>query len=284
MKKESIEIKNEYLTFIESLNESALPTDKNEEHAHHDELEIYHFVEGELFFSFEGDRIPVKDGDVIIISNGTLHKTIIKSPIKYHRRRILIKKDFFASMPRGALELQGRLSEKGIIALGSEAIEKTQLGKLLINIEESIKRNTPYDSFYALCALSVFLGKSAEIGEERTKKPTRPTGRAKSILKYIDEHLTDSLDYESIAETFHISAKNLYKVFKNETGFTLSKYIRMRRVIKAKALLNSGASPIEASVGAGFSDYSVFYRCFTCELGISPSKYIAKIKDKILYQ
>ena len=32
---------------------------------------------------------------------------------------------------------------------------------------------------------------------------------------------------------------NINKIFKNETGFTLSKYIRVRRIIKAKALLNS---------------------------------------------
>lgn len=272
------EIKTEHLTYIDSLADPALPRDSNEEHAHHDEIEIYHFVEGELFFSFEGDRFSVSDGDVIIIANGSLHKTIIKSPVRYHRRRLLIKNSFFASMPGGAFELQKRLSKKGMILIPAKSIDGTALKSLLQSIEQSLEKKTPYDSFCAWSYLSMLLIEAEKIGAERKNTNAHFGSKSRKIIEYIDENITESLDYESIAERFHISVKNLYKIFKNETGFTLSKYIRIRRIIKAKALLNSGASPIEASTQSGFSDYSVFYRSFCSELGTSPSKYVSKLK------
>ena len=271
--KESLEIKNEFVTYIEALTETARPSDKHDEHAHHDELEIYNFVEGELYFSFEGERIKINDGDVIIISSGSLHRTTIKTPCRYFRKRLLVKNVFFASMPDGALELQNRLTRKGIVVLNREKLEASSLDDIFIDIEKSIKKRTPYDDFCAMMALSSFLIEAERIGDVREIKRANFGHRAEDIVSYIDSNITLPLDYNSIAEKFHISTKNLYKIFKAETGFTLSKYIRIRRIIKAKALLNSGASPIEAAEGSGFSDYSVFYRCFTRELGIPPSKY-----------
>ena len=278
MNKNSIEIKNDHLTYIEALTEEAKPNEDYEEHAHHDELEIYNFVEGDLYFSFEGDRIKVNDGDIIIISSGSLHRTIIKTPCRYFRKRLLVKNEFFALMPGGALELQNRLAQKGIIVLNRDRLESSPLDDIFIDIEKSIKKRTPYDDFCTLISLSSFLIGAERMGDKREIKRTLLGHRVEDIVRYIDSNITSPLDYNSIAKRFHISAKNLYKIFKNETGFTLSNYIRIRRVIKAKALLNSGASPIEAAEGAGFSDYSVFYRCFTRELGISPSKYITKMK------
>ncbi|MBE6645865.1 MAG: helix-turn-helix domain-containing protein [Ruminococcaceae bacterium] len=277
--KKRLEIKTEFVTYIEALTETAAPNDDYDEHVHHDELEIYSFVEGELYFSFEGDRIKVNDGDVIIISSGSLHRTVIRTPCRYFRKRLLIKNNFFASMPTGALELQNRLTQKGIIVFNREKLADSSLDGVLAEIENSIKKRTAYDDFCAMTALASFLIEAERAGGEREKRRTLFGHRAEDIVRYIDKNISSPLDYNSIASEFHISTKNLYKIFKSETGFTLSKYIRIRRIIKAKTLLNSGASPSQAAEKAGFSDYSVFYRCFTEELGIPPSKYAAKQKN-----
>ena len=101
-------------------------------------------------------------------------------------------------------------------------------------------------------------------------------GKAYGMVKYIDENISDDLSYKSIAHEFHMSEKSLYKFFKQETGFTLSKYIRERRIIKAKSLLNTGMSAGEVARAVGFQDYSVFYRNFLKEDGIPPTEYTRK--------
>lgn len=269
----SLEIKNKYATYVEALSEEATGNNGYDEHAHHDELEIYQFIDGELFFSFEGERIPVKGGDVIIIASGSLHRTIICNQCRYFRKRILVKNGFFASLPTGAIELKARLNKKKLILIDKQKFCGTELEDLLNEIEISIKKQTQYSDFCAMTALAAFLIKAEGRGDFGKEHFDRIGNKVADIVKYIDDNITSPLTYKHIAEKFHLSEKNLYKLFKSETGFSLSKYVKMRRIIKAKYLLNSGEPPSAASELAGFSDYSVFYRSFVSETGTSPIKY-----------
>ena len=99
------------------------------------------------------------------------------------------------------------------------------------------------------------------------------------MLRYIDEHLTEDLSYKAFSKAFYMSEKSLYKFFKKETGFALSTYINERRIIMAQSLLNAGCPAKTAAFGAGFKEYSVFYRCFLKKVGISPTEYL-KINRK----
>ena len=101
-------------------------------------------------------------------------------------------------------------------------------------------------------------------------------GKAYDIIKYINENLASDLSYKTLAEKFFISEKNLYNFFKRETGFPLSKYITKLRIIRAKEILSPGGSAFDAATAAGYDDYSVFYRNFVKETGITPAKYAQK--------
>ena len=49
------------------ITERVFPNSELEVHPHCDELEIYRFIEGDLFFAFEGKRFEVSPGSIIII-------------------------------------------------------------------------------------------------------------------------------------------------------------------------------------------------------------------------
>ncbi len=262
--------------FSSCITENILPNSEVEVHPHCDELEIYRFVEGDLFFAFEGKRIEVSPGSIFIIINGTLHRPVIKNPCRYYRERLLFSKDIFGEFGTGGLELYNRLRQKKLIASQDNESFFQRMCSLL-------EDNSAYSLFLARIELFSFL-----INAEQTL-PRNPeitflySSKTSELLKYIDSHLDSDLSYKFLSRHFHISQKSLYKFFKKETGFALANYITERRIVTAQSLLNSGVPASEAALRSGFSDYTSFYRAFVKMVGIPPSQYIKKVLPNTLH-
>lgn len=272
-------ILNGGISVVSAYNNCALPYGENEVHTHYDRLEIYYFLEGDLYFAFEGKQIPVQNGSMIIIDCGTLHRPIIKTKCKYRRKRILINKEIFLRLNTAEYDFYPLLHKKQILILDKETVEKTGCDKLFAEIENSVLKNTPYDNFCALVAIYSLLIKAEKNSKEYSISGSiSGSEKIAQILEYINKNLKEDLNYKSISQRFYLSEKNLYKIFKSETGFTLSNYIKERRIIKAIALLNSGYSANKTALEVGFGDYSVFYRVFTKKVGLTPNEYIKKSK------
>lgn len=262
------------IQYFAALTEHSLPNSEFEAHAHHEEFEIYWFLEGSLFFAFEGQRIEILPGDMVILCSSQLHKPIIRQPCRYFRKRILFRKDIFTQLGENAYALQYQLLRRKLLLLHTEEVLSSGLDQYFSEIEEQLALQTPYGDFSAMISLLHLL-----ITAERTCPGTGDGetlshgGKADALIKYIDEHISDDLSYLAIAKKFGISEKSLYKFFRQETGFSLGKYITARRIIKARSLLNAGCSAADAAIAAGFQDYSSFYRSFLKETGVSPIKY-----------
>ncbi len=92
--------------------------------------------------------------------------------------------------------------------------------------------------------------------------------------KYVRQHLSEPVDIAKMAEKIGVNADYLTKLFKKETGLTLSQYILHEKCEAAKCLLeNSGASCTEISSFLGFSSCSHFIDRFKRVEGITPSQY-----------
>ncbi len=93
------------------------------------------------------------------------------------------------------------------------------------------------------------------------------------IISYINQHLSEELTIQMLAEKFFLSSSHLCAIFKTETGITIKKYILAQRINLAKSLLTSGYTTSETCEMCGFNDYSNFYKTFTKMVGISPRAY-----------
>ena len=272
-------IKNEYkakhFSYIECLTCRQAPNPEDEIHAHHDGAEIYEFIEGDLYFAADGERIEVERGDIVIITDGVLHRPVIKKECTYHRRRIPIMNRFFFEHAEGGMEIKKRLDERRAFKISNNNDARGECSGLISEIKTLLKSGDTYSLFRAEMALISLLIKALD-----TKSDTLPSAhkgnreRIGALIRYIDENISGELSYKRLADFLHTSEKSLYKLFKEETGFTLSRYIRERRIIIAKAFLNSGISPFEAGENSGFRDYSTFYRAFKASVGITPSEYL----------
>ena len=95
---------------------------------------------------------------------------------------------------------------------------------------------------------------------------------------FIHENIINSeLDANALAETMHMSPTTLNRRIKSITGTNTTIYIRLKRLGRAKQLLqNTQMSMGEIQAVCGFESPSYFSRAFKAEYGISPSDFRKK--------
>ena len=98
---------------------------------------------------------------------------------------------------------------------------------------------------------------------------------------YIDTHLMDDLNQESLADHYGYSVERFRKLFKCTTGTTLHRYIRLRRMQYAAKLIRLGASVQDAFAANRYMTVYSFSRAFYEVFGVSPYEYAAT-KGRVL--
>ncbi|MBQ9802049.1 MAG: helix-turn-helix domain-containing protein [Clostridia bacterium] len=100
-----------------------------------------------------------------------------------------------------------------------------------------------------------------------------------NVKNYIAENAAYKLDLHALAALFHYNEKYLGRLFKRQTGESLSAYLNRLRVANAAELLAGGKeSVIEIAARAGFSSVNYFNRVFKDHYGLSPTAYREKAR------
>ncbi len=257
---------------VHSLTVAAKKSTRRGASIHYKHLEAYYFIDGDLSFSVEGVSVPIKAGDMLLISNGILHRTIINHTSRYERRHILFNYDLLRSAGAVLGRLYHSLADKKVLTVDSEAVAALGLDTLFSEVEESIKAG---EDEQAVGALLYFAARVDKFGKEHSHILTRGADdRIMAVVRYIDEHISEPLGYDEISAHCYIAKKSLYRIFKREVGIPLGDYIGERRIATAKLLMSSGSSATDAAYSVGYKDYSVFYRSFKARAGMSPIEYI----------
>lgn len=94
----------------------------------------------------------------------------------------------------------------------------------------------------------------------------------KSVLEYIDEHLTDEITFETLASEFGYSAFHFHRIFSTITGQTITDYLKKRRLVVAfMELVNSDKTVTDICYSCGFNSIQTFNRIFKDTFGVLPS-------------
>ena len=98
--------------------------------------------------------------------------------------------------------------------------------------------------------------------------------KLKTILHYLDEHYTEDISLDSLAEQFYISKYYLSREFKKEFGTTIIQYVLAKKITNAKELLRySNASIEDIAQLCGIDDASYFNKVFKKIEGCTASEY-----------
>lgn len=93
-----------------------------------------------------------------------------------------------------------------------------------------------------------------------------------SAIEYIEEHITDDISAEEIADYVYMSSFYFQKGFSMLCGYSVMEYIRNRRLALAGGeLATTGGKVIDVAMKYGYDSPDSFTKAFTRFHGVSPS-------------
>lgn len=96
--------------------------------------------------------------------------------------------------------------------------------------------------------------------------------RLNNAIAYLEEHLTEEVDYAQLGKIACCSAWHFQRMFTYMAGIPLSEYLRRRKMSLAAVDLQSGKEKIiDIAAKYGYSSPTAFNRAFQSVHGIAPS-------------
>lgn len=92
-------------------------------------------------------------------------------------------------------------------------------------------------------------------------------------LSYIEENLTNEIDFKEVAKLAYCSEYHFKRMFSFLSGVSLSEYVRRRRLtLSAFELINGNMKIIDIAVKYGYTSPDSFTRAFQSLHGVTPSE------------
>ncbi|MDI4647725.1 helix-turn-helix domain-containing protein [Cohnella hashimotonis] len=111
---------------------------------------------------------------------------------------------------------------------------------------------------------------AAEIDGKKDRKDTVTT----FVMDFVNEHLSEEIYLDALAEKLNLSSGYLSTYFKDKTGKNFVEYVNETRIKEAAAMLVNGRSKIqEVAEAVGYRNIASFNRMFKKYTGLRPSDY-----------
>lgn len=120
--------------------------------------------------------------------------------------------------------------------------------------------------------LCYLFAEATEIGQQRDSSPPVHFYLT-AVTQYIADHIKEKLTIDRIASEFYIGRTKLIRDFREFFSMSISQYITMERLARARWLLQHGESVQTAAEECGFVDSAYFIRVFRKYFNTTPAMY-----------
>ena len=254
---------------------------------YHDFHKIILFLDVHGDYIIEGTSYPLGAQDIAFVREGEIHRPVIDGKSPYERIVIYVAPGFLARVSRPGADLSSCFrrapGEAGVMRLASghshellaqmEKLEKTARSDGFAN---SLYTEALFVEFMILLHRALF---SHELG---TVKKAASDEKIQPLLGYIAGHLAGDLSADALAQKSYLSKYYLMRRFKAATGYSLHRYVTMKRLLHARSLLTESPDRAitEISADSGFSDYTAFFRAFKTQFSVTPQDWRRLHADK----
>jgi AraC-like DNA-binding protein/mannose-6-phosphate isomerase-like protein (cupin superfamily) len=250
-------------------------------HAHNDRVEILYILEGEGYHTIGKNTYETKTGDLLIINEGILHEERVRGekPLKY----CVCAVTDMQICGKKKNHIISRLQQP-IIKTGQENIFLNNIYQLLIN--ESLSEDPLKNEICSMLS-EVLIGKildyfethkdSVKIDKEMMEETENDI--VTNVCMYLDQNFKEKISLTEIARQACVSPWYLERIFKKNTGSSVTQYMIDRRLGYAQNLLRDTAKSISViAEEAGYDNPSYFSQLFKKKFGCNPGAYRKKIK------
>ncbi len=246
---------------------------------YHDFYKIFVFYGGNVTYMVEGKSYVLEPGDIVLVNRYDIHKPTVDASAAYERSILYISAECLESCRAQGYDpflCFTQAAERKSYVLRIEDFAQSRAGTLLARMESGREQygwereqTLLFELF--LLELNRFC---AEGGQEREKRPGAVYNRKViDLLSYLQEHLFEDISIDTLAKTFYISKYHMMRLFKNETGYTIHRYLTEKRIAAAKEKLLQGIPAVKVSEECGFYDYSTFLRAFQSCVHMTPTAF-----------
>ena len=244
---------------------------------YHDFYKLLIHMQGDVSYHIEGKEYALQPGDTLLISPGEIHKAELKKACCYERIIAYISEEFFKHEEAFNVDLKqcfvlasdnkshvarftkssGSLSQIVRVLkscffskdFGSELLKKVKLEEYMIILNRLLLSDN--DKFISA-----------------TSNP-----KVIEALDYINNNLNKELSIESIASSLYVNPSYLMHLFKDETGYTIGRYISEKRLFLASQYIANGKTMTEACYLSGYQNSGTFYYAYKKRYGVSPKNH-----------
>ena len=133
---------------------------------------------------------------------------------------------------------------------------------------------SPEQTFSSFGALREWISNSLLLFTQSRQAAASQDTAVATVKAYIESHLSDELDRDTLAAMVYLNADYLSHLFKKDTGSSLINYIIDRRIARSKELLAKGEMSIrDIAITCGFQNISYFSRQFKKSTGMTPRQF-----------
>ena len=247
-------------------------TKKDFSYHYHDFHKIIVFISGKGTYHIEGKAYHLKPRDILLVSQGAIHKPEIDPSVPYERYIFWIRDDLSCQELNTCFQ---KANDRSFNLVRADSALQEGLKDLLPEIEQTLQNKHFGDTVLKNALFTQFMIYINRIFLRTSSSPDKKTyssdTQVEQLLKYINRNLSENLSIDQLANRFFFSKYHMMRKFKNETGYTIHNYITSKRLLMARSLISQGMPVMKAAQASGFHDYTTFVRAYKKQFGKAPS-------------
>lgn len=235
---------------------------------YHNTYEIYYFLRGQGDLAVEGNVYPLKRGMLLVTSRGQTHNIRLHpSAAPYERFVIMFEESLLPSGADSVLDALQR--EQNCFQLTEP--DAAWLENCFATLETARQHDMPIDRV-AVSIINLIFLKLCQYVQTTTPDLTAGEDIVRQVIRYINAHLTEDWNLDTLEKVFFRNKAYLNRRFKSVMGCSIWEYVIRKRIFSAQQELYLSKSVAAAFKASGFHDYSAFYRKYFKYIGCSPSE------------
>lgn len=222
----------------------------------HKHYQLTYIEEGYQYVHIDNKTYFVPQNHVILIPSNTLHRTTSDSS------SVILKVILFKAIPTQEFYKQVRVFSA-----------PTVLKEMILYAEKWNKSNKQDEEQFAF--LRAILISLPHFYEENhyLELPTPKDDRLTPVCQYINLNYYYNTSTYELSNLANMSERNLQRIFKQETGITLQKYIQLIRILKSIELIDTKQYTLtEIAFKVGYKSLSAFTNSYVTIMKVAPRK------------